>query len=119
MVLFKRGASHIDNIATSGSPERSDHSDDKVSITHQETASIEHVSKWKFPKSGGGDVAQALFNSPDEVAEPIDPAEEKRVVRKIDMMILPYLVRPQHSRAAATSTDNMFQGRLLRILLHR
>jgi hypothetical protein len=92
MVLFKRSAGHADNIA----PERSfgtPANDKASSAIHQETASIDHVSKWKVPKSGGGDVAQALFSSPDEVREPIDPAEEKRVVRKIDFMILPYLVR--------------------------
>ncbi|KAF2772103.1 MFS allantoate transporter [Teratosphaeria nubilosa] len=33
----------------------------------------------------------ALFRDPSEVHEPIDPAEEKRLVRKIDLMILPYL----------------------------
>ena len=33
----------------------------------------------------------ALFDSPDEVHEPIDPVEEKKLVRKIDSMILPYL----------------------------
>lgn len=32
-----------------------------------------------------------LFRSPTEVHEPIDAAEEARVVRKIDLMILPYL----------------------------
>lgn len=33
----------------------------------------------------------ALFNSPEEIHEPVDPEEEKRLVRKIDVMILPYL----------------------------
>lgn len=93
MGLFKRSASHADDIASPTSRDETFHgSDDKVSATHQETASTDHVSKWRLPKSGGGDVAQALFSSPDEAREPIDPAEEKRVVRKIDMMILPYLV---------------------------
>ncbi|KAF2092067.1 MFS transporter [Saccharata proteae CBS 121410] len=32
-----------------------------------------------------------LFHDPDEVHEPHDPTEEKRLVRKIDWMILPYL----------------------------
>lgn len=38
-----------------------------------------------------GDVAQALFNNPDEINEEIDPAEVRRVLWKIDFMILPYL----------------------------
>ncbi|SMR54054.1 unnamed protein product [Zymoseptoria tritici ST99CH_3D1] len=50
-----------------------------------------HHEVWRLPKSGGGDVAQTLFNSPDEIDEPIDPEEERKVVRKIDYMILPYL----------------------------
>lgn len=90
MVLFKRNATHADDIASQTSPEVPD---DKASIIHQETASVDHASKWQLPKSGGGDVAQALFNSPEEAREPIDSAEEKRVVRKIDRMVLPYLVR--------------------------
>lgn len=32
-----------------------------------------------------------LFRDPAEIHEPHDPAEEKRLVRKIDFMILPYL----------------------------
>lgn len=38
-----------------------------------------------------GDVAQALFNNTDEINEEIDPAEVRRVLWKIDFMILPYL----------------------------
>ncbi len=56
-------------------------------ITHAETASaVEHHAKWKVSKAGDGDVAMALFKSPDDIHEPIDPAEEARVVRKIDLM---------------------------------
>ncbi|CZT19465.1 related to MFS allantoate transporter [Ramularia collo-cygni] len=92
MGLFRRSASHADSIVSPTSVETPPTgSEDKHSAVHQETASMDHVSKWKHPKSGGGDVAQALFSSPEEVREPIDPAEERRVVRKIDMMILPYL----------------------------
>lgn len=98
MVFFRRNVSQADDIASSTvSPEGPD---DKVSAIHQETASIDHVSKWTPPKSGGGDVAQALFSSPDEVREPIDPAEERKVVRKIDLMILPYLVSFPRSSAS-------------------
>ena len=48
-------------------------------------------SKWKPSHAGGGDVAQALFDNPDELHEAIDPAEERRLQWKIDLMILPYL----------------------------
>lgn len=48
-------------------------------------------SKWKVSRSGDGDVAMALFGSPDELHEPISPEEDARVKRKVDWMILPYL----------------------------
>lgn len=46
---------------------------------------------FKVSRAGGGDTAMALFENPDDVHEPYDAAEEKRLVRKIDWMILPYL----------------------------
>ena len=49
------------------------------------------VRKWKVSKTGDGDTALALFDNLDQIQEPIDPAEEKRLVWKIDFMILPYL----------------------------
>ena len=33
----------------------------------------------------------ALFSSPTDVREAIDPEEEHKLVRKIDWMIIPYL----------------------------
>lgn len=104
MVPLGRSECHLDDIAshttTEESPERVE---DKAKVVHRETASIDHVSRWKLPTSGGGDVAQALFNSIEEVQEPTDPAEEKRVARKIDMLILPYLVRPRLNWEIATA----------------
>ncbi|OCL04107.1 MFS allantoate transporter [Glonium stellatum] len=47
--------------------------------------------KWTLSRAGDGDTAMALFQSPTEIHEPHDPLEEKRLVRKIDLMILPYL----------------------------
>lgn len=63
---------------------------------HQETVSpispstTATASKWKLSR-GDGDAAMSLFRDPAEIHEPHDPAEEKRLVRKIDFMILPYL----------------------------
>ncbi|KAI3331192.1 putative MFS allantoate transporter [Ustulina deusta] len=37
------------------------------------------------------DVAMALFDSAEQIHEPLDPVEERKLVRKIDFMILPYL----------------------------
>lgn len=44
---------------------------------------------FKLNKAGEGDEALALFSDVNDVHEDVDPAEEKRVVRKIDLMILP------------------------------
>lgn len=46
-------------------------------------------SGFKLNKAGDGDEALNLFSSTADVHEPIDPLEEKKVVRKIDLMILP------------------------------
>lgn len=62
----------------------------KLSAVHHEHIETEHA-KWEVSKTGDGDVAMGLFRSPTEVHDPIDPAEEAEVVRKIDFMILPYL----------------------------
>ncbi|KAK1055562.1 hypothetical protein LTR74_015586 [Friedmanniomyces endolithicus] len=92
MGLFRRSAPQADDITPSASPTSVPIREKDADITHAETASaVEHHAKWKVSKAGDGDVAMALFNSPDEIHEPIDPAEEARVVRKIDLMILPYL----------------------------
>jgi hypothetical protein len=37
------------------------------------------------------DVAMSLFDHPDQIHETCDPEKEKELVRKIDLMILPYL----------------------------
>lgn len=63
-----------------------------IETLHAETAvEAEPEQKWKVSRAGDGDVALALFDSPRDVHEPIDPAAERRLVRKIDGMILPYL----------------------------
>lgn len=56
-------------------------------------ASASHVNIVKTaPKPGQDvDVAMALFDHPDQIHEPRDPGEERRLVRKIDFMVLPYL----------------------------
>jgi hypothetical protein len=59
-------------------------------VTTSQTQESYHP-KWKLSKAGGGDTALALFDNPEEVEEPIDPEEEKAVMKKVDRMILPYL----------------------------
>ena len=48
------------------------------------------ASKWKLSK-GDGDVAMKLFSSPDDLHEPFTEEEERKLVWKIDLLILPYL----------------------------
>lgn len=40
---------------------------------------------------GKGDVALQLFSDVDDAAAAIDPRAERRLVRKIDMMIIPFI----------------------------
>ncbi|KAN0096689.1 putative MFS allantoate transporter [Hyaloscypha variabilis] len=75
------------------SPQDIELGDSKQEIMHTETRneSLTPHHKWKVSATGGGDTAMALFNSPTDVREAIDPEEERKLVRKIDWMILPYL----------------------------
>ncbi|KAL4895996.1 major facilitator superfamily domain-containing protein [Aspergillus ambiguus] len=57
--------------------------------SHTENNTIDPA--WKAAKSKDGDTAMALFNDPDELHEEVDPAEARRILWKIDFMILPYL----------------------------
>jgi hypothetical protein len=64
----------------------------KPSTMHDEILLPPTSHHWKLSsKSNDGDVALQLFNTLDDLHEPIDPAEEAKLVRKIDFMILPYL----------------------------
>ncbi|KAK7901053.1 hypothetical protein LTR67_003339 [Exophiala xenobiotica] len=42
-------------------------------------------------KKNDGDVALQLFSNADELHEPIDPEEEKKLIRKVDLVILPLI----------------------------
>lgn len=44
-----------------------------------------------MPAARDGDAAMAVLRDAEALHEPIDPAEEKRLVRKIDFRILPYI----------------------------
>ncbi|KAL9581281.1 MAG: hypothetical protein Q9212_003990 [Teloschistes hypoglaucus] len=64
--------------------------DIKPPITYNEGLSPQKAG-WQVSRAGDGDTAMAIFSTPDEVHEPIDPDEARRLERKIDFMILPYL----------------------------
>lgn len=67
--------------------------EEEATIIHQEsTASKSWLwGKWNQVKSGEGDTAMALFDDPDELHEELDPATVRKLIWKIDFMILPYL----------------------------
>ena len=65
--------------------------DAKAQATHHEHAPQKRTSRWKISKTGDGDTAMALFDEPDALEEPVDPDTEKKLVRRIDFMIIPYL----------------------------
>ena len=66
---------------------------DKASVAHAETLTKASTHpKWHLSsKNADGDTALALFADPDDLHEVISPADEARLQRKIDFMILPYL----------------------------
>ncbi|ORY16399.1 allantoate permease [Clohesyomyces aquaticus] len=65
--------------------------DTEPNVVLQEAISPPPTKKWTLSRSGGGDTAMALFSGPDEAQEPYDKAEGKKLARKIDRIILPYL----------------------------
>jgi hypothetical protein len=63
-----------------------------ATATHREHAPTSEdplqTKKWS---TKDGDAALALFENSDELHEPVSYEDEKKVLRKIDLMILPYL----------------------------
>lgn len=54
-----------------------------------------HIEGSSIPTDTGkihnGDAALALFDNLEDMHETFEPGEEKKLVRKIDLMILPFL----------------------------
>lgn len=66
--------------------------DKDIDVQHQEAALPPTSHGFKFSKkTTDGDTALALFADADDVNEEIDPHEERKLLWKIDRMILPYL----------------------------
>lgn len=71
--------------------------DKAISSAHDEMNSLDlppSGHKFKFSTKGkgqDGDVALALFANADDLSEPIDPEEEKKLIRKVDLIILPLI----------------------------
>jgi hypothetical protein len=74
-----------------------DRADDKTITAHNEIESLNlppTTHKFQFSsrsKKQDGDVALALFANADDLHIPVDPEEEKKLIRKIDLLILPLI----------------------------
>lgn len=65
----------------------------EVAIEHSEALSPSStLPAWKSLNHVDGDTALALFDNIEQLNEVLDPAEEKRLIRKVDMLILPCLI---------------------------
>jgi hypothetical protein len=73
-----------------GAQQTQDESFIHVASTHIEDSS-KPSQKWNVSQTGDGDTAMTLFTTPTSLDEPIDPAVEKALIRRIDLMIIPYL----------------------------
>ncbi|KAJ0305320.1 hypothetical protein Brms1b_010863 [Colletotrichum noveboracense] len=62
----------------------------KSSAAQLENIEEADLRKFKLSESGG-DVALALFDNVGGIHDPIDPKEDRKLVRKVDWMILPYI----------------------------
>ena len=71
-----------------GKPSISSH-DDKIPLELPPTAGRFRLSAKS--RKNDGDVALALFQDVDETREPIDPKEERKLIRKVDFLILPLI----------------------------
>ncbi|MCJ1462100.1 hypothetical protein MMC07_000700 [Pseudocyphellaria aurata] len=92
MGIFSRvnGASHRDPNPSSEIPTPPD-AEVKPISAHAEISNNERAAGWNQSRAGGGDTAALLLSDPDAVNDVVDPNEAKKLERKIDFMILPYL----------------------------
>ena len=63
---------------------------EEPSVVHDEVPQGESA-KWSTGKPDDGDTAMALFSDPADLHEEADPREFRKLLWKIDFMILPYL----------------------------
>lgn len=77
--------------ATTGAEGPISSGDITAATTHREHALVEDSPQTKKWNTKDGDAALALFENSDDLHEPVSYEDEKKVLRKIDFMILPYL----------------------------
>lgn len=63
----------------------------KPLAAHEEILNNNKTPGWTKSRAGGGDTAMLLIADLDRVNHVVDPVEAKKLQRKIDFMILPYL----------------------------
>ena len=75
----------------------SDLEDKPNTASHNDKLPVElppTTSKFKFSAKShknDGDVALALFNNADELSDPVTPEDERKLIRKVDFLILPLI----------------------------
>ena len=70
----------------------SDHQENVADLSIATETETNHVkSEWNEKQQQDGDTAMALFSDPNALHEAIDPVEARKLLWKIDLMILPYL----------------------------
>ncbi|KAL4866583.1 hypothetical protein BDV12DRAFT_199060 [Aspergillus spectabilis] len=72
-------------------PDKGSESQEAMQPHSSHSEAVEKVSKWNTA-AHEHDTAMALFDSTDDLQEPLDPQEAKRLLRKIDMFIMPCLL---------------------------
>lgn len=48
------------------------------------------IHSWKAAFSKGGEIALEIFDNLDEIGEAIDPAQERKLIRKVDLILVPF-----------------------------
>ena len=117
-------ASHIldNNIvpATTTNNVERQHSHLKPEIQQLENNLISPVSSlpvWKSLKVSDGDTALALFDNVEQLHEVVDPVEEKKLIRKIDVTIIPCLAVCYAFYYASSSNSQIHFSILLTMLV--
>lgn len=63
----------------------------KPLAAHRENLNSKKTAAWNHSRAGSWDTARLLISDPAAVHDEVDPMEAKKLERKIDFMILPYL----------------------------
>lgn len=80
-----------DTAISDSHPDSKANAAERPTIEHEESA--QDAAEWKAAaaKPVDGDTAMALFSDPTALQEDVDPFEVRKLIWKIDFMILPYL----------------------------